>query len=225
MKQQSIKSACHSLFSLKPSARHTLLWACVMLLLSACSRPQASIAIQPLGQVPQVHIDSMQTALEKAYACPVYRLSEKALPSSAFVHIKSPRYRADSLLKHLLTLKPDSIGYIIGITGKDISTTKRGRDGKVKEPAAKYRDWGIFGLGYRPGRACIVSSFRLKNTDQKSFYDRLQKVSIHEIGHNKGLRHCPNEGCVMADAAETIKTVDKVSKRLCEKCAGRVVGH
>lgn len=187
-----------------------------------CSPNYRSIAIQPLGDVPSEVIDSVSSALSKAYLTDVYVLDKKELPKSTFVNIKSPRYRADSLLRILNKWNPDTIGYIIGITAKDISTTKKDRWGNVKEPETKYRDWGIFGLGQRPGSACIVSTFRLKHSNRNTFFDRLQKVSIHEIGHNKGLHHCPEKGCVMQDAVETIKTVDEVEKELCSQCQRRI---
>lgn len=48
--------------------------------------------------------------------------------------------------------------------------------------------------------------------------ERLKKVTMHELGHNLGLPHCPNKHCFMQDAAETIKTIDGVELNLCEEC-------
>ena len=114
-------------------------------------------------------------------------------------------------------MKPDSVDYILGLTAHDISTTKRNENGLVKEPASKYEDWGVFGLGYMPGESCVVSTFRLTHPKAKAI-DRLRKICIHELGHNMGLNHCEDKGCVMTDAAETIKTIDHVTLRLCASC-------
>ena len=101
---------------------------------------------------------------------------------------------------------------------KNISTTKKNMFGGVKKPKSKYEDWGIFGLGYRPGPSCIVSTYRLGKKSKKRS-NRLVKITLHEIGHNMGLPHCDRDpNCVMRDAAESIKTVDQVSKDLCEFC-------
>ena len=54
------------------------------------------------------------------------------------------RYRADSLIRYLGRFgSADTI--LIGLTNKDISTTK-----------GQIRDWGIMGLGYCPGTSCVV---------------------------------------------------------------------
>jgi len=176
-----------------------------------------SVGIQPFGSFPQQHIDSVRSAIQKQYGFNVYVLPQKPLPQHCFVQLKSPRYRADKLLKYLKNIRPDTIHYMLGLTKKDISTTKRDKNGRVKKPKSKYEDWGIFGLGYRPGQASIVSSFRL-NKPGKTI-ERLQKVCVHELGHNLGLEHCTSKlNCVMDDAAETIRTVDAGHITLCVRC-------
>ena len=117
--------------------------------------------------------------------------------------------------------KPDSIHHILGLTTKDISTTKKDALGNTRKPEKKYKDWGVFGLGYCPGGSCIVSTYRFKNNTLK-FVDRFKKICVHEIGHNLGLKHCPNESCVMRDAAESIKTIDLVELNLCDACRLKV---
>lgn len=135
------------------------------------------------------------------------------------MHLKTPRYRADSLLIDLAQHKPDSLDYIIGLTQVDISTTKRDAQGQILTPIEKYTDWGIFGLGYRPGPSCVVSTYRLKHTNHTTFVSRLKKIAIHEIGHNTGLPHCQaSPHCVMQDAVESIRTIDAADMQLCKSC-------
>nr|WP_321244625.1 matrixin family metalloprotease [uncultured Psychroserpens sp.] len=188
----------------------------------SCSTKTKKIGIQPYGNIDITVIDAMTEILKTSYQTEVYILDKKELPQQAFVNIKSPRYRADSLLIDLLQTRPDSIDYIIGITSKDISTTKRNAKGEIKKPESKYSDWGIFGLGYKPGKSCIVSTFRLKNVETSLFKSRLQKVSVHEIGHNMGLDHCKTDKCVMQDAVESINTVDLANFELCQNCISKI---
>lgn len=179
------------------------------------------IGIQPLGKVKQLWLEEVKDSLESTYVRTVYILPEIDLPKSAFVNVKSPRYRADSIIRILKRNKPDSLNYIIGITEKDISTTKYSDQAKgiIKKPERKYTDWGIFGLGYVPGPTCVISTFRLKKgVSEKLMIERLRKVVKHEFGHNLGLPHCPDKDCLMTDGVESIKTVEYEKEDLCKKC-------
>jgi archaemetzincin len=96
------------------------------------------------------------------------------------------------------------------ITEKDIAYKK----------SAVFPEWGIFGLGLRPGKTSVISTFRLKKrvTSIKMLV-RLKKVTLHEIGHNLGLEHCTNNHeCMMNDADGTIQQVDRERIWFCEKC-------
>jgi archaemetzincin len=70
------------------------------------------------------------------------------------------------------------------------------------------------GLGYQPGKACVISLFRLGNKNNLS--ERLYKVAIHELGHNNGLPHCKENGCYMMDAEGKMKLDDE--QFFCKKC-------
>lgn len=209
--------------------RALFLLPCFLLLLGCHSKPvvrnkaqnaqipEVVIAIQPLGKVELHLVEQAQKAINSVYFVKTVVLPPLQLPAEAFVKIKSPRYRADKLIAWIRQNRPDSVDYVIGITASDISTTKTDALGRTLEPRSRYEDFGIFGLGYQPGPACVVSTFRLKSDAQK-FVSRFSKVVVHELGHNLGLPHCPNKGCFMADAVETITSVDKEEMRLCAAC-------
>jgi archaemetzincin len=167
-------------------------------------------------------MDTVKAVIIEIYGFDVRIADPIETPSAAYVNIKSPRYRADSLIRYLRKIKADSIDFIMGLTSKDISVTQKDKDGKIKAPEYKYRDWGIFGLAFMPGESSIVSTYRLRSNKQK-FIERFKKVCVHELGHNLGLAHCTkHDKCVMRDAAETIKTVDHVDLYLCDKCKQRI---
>lgn len=183
-----------------------------------CSPKPPQIAIQPMGGFP-IHLsDTVAHTLLRIYGFPVIILPDVAIPKHTFIQVKSPRYRADKLIRFLKEEQSDSVDYTLGLLTKDISTTKYDKWGEVLKPAEKYEDWGVFGLGFRPGPSCVVSTYRFKKRATSKFMMRLKKISVHEIGHNLGLAHCPNKNCVMTDAAESIKTIDHVVLGLCEDC-------
>ncbi len=180
-----------------------------------------TVLVQPLGVVPAAQLDSVRLALELVHGAQVRIAGQVELPASAYTTLRSPRYRADTLIAWLRGIKPDSVDLIIGITAKDISVTKYGADGAIKEPVGKYRDFGIFGLGHIGGPSCVVSTFRLGDGRGPVFFDRLMKVTVHEIGHNRRLPHCPDPRCVMRDAVERMASVDAAGRGMCAACRQR----
>jgi archaemetzincin len=180
------------------------------------------MAIQPFGQINEQDLAHIQNAVKKIYKKDIGILETKQLPENAFVNIKKPRYRADTLIRFLKRNQPDSIDIVLGLTYKDISTTKKETFDKTKKSKFKYQDWGVMGLGFRPGSSCVVSTFRLKSPNKKLASERLKKISIHEIGHNLGLKHCFDKNCVMTDACESINNIDNARLALCENCKSKI---
>lgn len=173
--------------------------------------PAASIAIQPLGTVKQERLDVVKKGLEKSFGLKVEILAEKPLPQEAWYAPRS-RFRADRLLEHLDHMTDTGYLIVVGVTSKDISTTK-----------GEHQDWGIFGLGELAGRVCVVSTFRLgaRGADETKLRERLRKVAIHEAGHVMGLDHCPHQDCIMEDAESSIATVDNESGEFCKECTAK----
>ena len=179
------------------------------------------VAIQPFGEFNSKEAKMMQQEISEFYHVNVILLKPIELPKNAYINVKSLRYRADTLIRFLRKNIDRNYDFVIGLTDKDISTTKYSNRSKktIKEPTYKYADWGIFGLGFMPGKSCIVSTFRLK---EKNFESRFIKICCHELGHNFGLPHCDNKTCIMQDAAETIKTIDNVKLNLCNSCKNKI---
>lgn len=189
--------------SISYQGRNTLV-IFLILILTGCSNnidnrkvPDIHIRILPLGNIKESYIKEAHDNILKISAR-AELLPAIAMPAMAFYAPRN-RYRADSLIRWM-SRKAKSNEIYIGITMQDISTTK-----------GKYADYGVMGLGYCPGKACIVSSYRLKN--KQNFY----KVVIHELGHNMGLQHCPDPTCYMRDAKGGDPTGEE--KAFCRSCA------
>ena len=204
--------------------RFFLLFSC-FLFLFACSKSNSSaevstkiVGILPYKGVSNNQIETISKTIADFYHIKTVILQEKKLPQLAFINIKSPRYRADSIIKFQNRNLPKSVDYVLGITTKDVSVTKNNADGTIKFPTWKYNDFGVMGLAYCPGKSAIVSTFRLKNKDKLLELERFKKVVIHEFGHNLGLPHCPNKYCIMESASEKVATIDNEKMQLCEDC-------
>lgn len=208
------------------------LFAMLFLIFSSCGlspdfrssrevRLRSNIILQPIDNSESIFFNEISHKITEFYGFNVVVGKNKSVPPSFVNHEKGYRYSADSMLKHLKTLKPDSGALILGITERDVFITKR-INGEIKKPESKYRVWGIFGLAQRPGQTCIVSTYRLQHNNKQKYEERLTKVVLHEIGHNLGLKHCKDKKCFMTDAVESIGTIDNTTMNMCNECLSEI---
>lgn len=158
--------------------------------------PPVKSYLLPLGKTNDAFVQQTYAGL-KQFLPGLQLLPREPMPDMAYYQPRN-RYRADSLIKWMRSRAKQNEVYL-GITMQDISTTKGDNP-----------DYGIMGLGYQPGQACVASNFRVRN--KKDFY----KVAIHELGHTAGLPHCPDKSCFMRDAEGTDPTGEE--KGFCSNC-------
>lgn len=162
-------------------------------------KPAITILIQPFKYIKQETVVKVTEGVKNLYPN-VKVLDAIDFPANTYYEERN-RYRADSIIKFLN--KETKEGFVtIGLTSKDISATR----GKIK-------DFGIMGLGYRPGKACVASSFRLSKENRD---EQLYKIAIHELGHTQGLPHCLEKMCFMRDAEGKNPTNEETD--FCKKC-------
>lgn len=175
------------------------LFLILALISCAKSEHQKIIVIQPLGNFNTEEAKEVYNKIRTINPNVVLR-SNIPFPENAFYQPRN-RYRADSIIKTIKNnIGKDSV--IVGLSNNDISVTK-----------GKIRDWGVMGLGYHPGKSCVVSDYRLrKQNKDEQFY----KVVLHELGHTEGLPHCATKSCLMRDA-EGKNHIDEETD-FCIKC-------
>ena len=170
------------------------------------AKPPLKIAVLYYANIDKYLKSELLQNITATYFCTVTEIKGIAtLPIAAFYKPRN-RYRATVLLESIDSYN----GYdkIIGITTKDISTSKN-----------NIYDWGIMGLANSPGKSCIISTYRIKTTNKVLFNDRFIKVALHELGHTMGLPHCTfSSTCFMEAAEGTIKSVDRETRYLCSNC-------
>lgn len=174
---------------------------------------KTKVAIQPFEDFPTDIIKEVQAGIDSMYDIESTILPHIKLPKQAYYKPRN-RYRADSLIRFLKAEKPGQYNKILGLTTSDISTTKGG-----------YEDFGIMGLGFQPGKSCVASTYRVKRgaVSKQHLINRIRKVTIHELGHNFGLKHCTYDSkCLMQSAKGKVSTIDKAQEILCQNCQRQI---
>jgi len=186
----------------------TILLLVLFLASSFVNTKPKTIYILPLGDVDKEYIDFIKTSIKNFYGYDCAIKSKLNLTKDILAG-SGTRYEAGKILK-----KYNSKENVLLITEKDIAHKK----------SIDFPEWGVFGLGFRPGTTCVVSTFRLKkNVPKAKFLERLKKVALHEIGHNLGLDHCTNDKeCMMTSASGTVKQVDREKIWFCSKCWNQI---
>lgn len=170
---------------------------------------QKQIQLMPYEDFDSTMLPFLQKEIEKFYGYKTTIIQSKKLPAFAYYKLRN-RYKADSLLAYQKALLSDETRLLVGLTKKDISSVK-----------ASNPDYGVFGLGFCPGKTCVVSTCRLiwSSKSHDHLNERLLKVVLHEVGHNLGLPHCTkNKSCLMSAAGGTVKQIDRELKWLCSDC-------
>lgn len=144
-----------------------------------------TVCLYTLGTVNSKLRDAMVDSLKNHYP-KVRFMGNLDLPKRAITKkLKDhTRYESDSLNNYLSQYGSDST-IVIGLTSADI-----GLDNFRNRP-----HWGIMGKAKGINiPVAVFSSYRSKDNAQ------LFCVMLHEIGHTRGLRHCPDQKCMMQNA-------------------------
>ena len=168
------------------------------------------ISLQPYGNYTEKEASLLGKELEKLLfdlfnveiECDV--LPSLPLPDS-LLNDSRTRYRADKIIR-TMSPKANKHNIFIGLTHRDISCSVHGK-----------ADWGVQGLSLIPGKACVASTFRVRNMRE------FPLVVCHEFIHtyfNYG--HCPKDDphCLMQDAKGHPNFKGK--KGLCEYCQSKL---
>jgi archaemetzincin len=166
------------------------------------------VYVQPLGDgLSAADIDATVQALTVELGAVVRVLASRPLPQTAY-YPERDRYRAEKLLDSLESLLPPDGDRILGVTARDISTTRGTK-----------ADWGMVGLASYTHPVGVVSKFRCLRggTESTQTRERLAKIAVHEVGHSLGLEHCLAAECVMQDAHGKV-TICEEMDGFCPRC-------
>ncbi|MBC7947164.1 MAG: hypothetical protein H7Y42_04740 [Chitinophagaceae bacterium] len=183
----------------------------------------SGIAIQPLGNFDENDLIFIREEVARFYDKPVVILSSIELPATFLVRSEFPGYYADSILALLSQQNKGKYAEVIGITHVDIYASADSHSSRKKRPTSDRGALrGIFGIGYNPGRVCVVSDHRIRIEDSVIARQRLRTVILHEVGHNIGLQHCKVGTCLMSESNGFMPALDLCSGEYCGACKGKL---
>jgi archaemetzincin len=169
------------------------------------------IDLVPVGDLEEGVVETSRDVLRERYGAEVVPRSPVAVPDGAYDGA-SGQYNAEHII---------SVAERVGHGGKNLAVT---------DVDIFYRQRNfVFGLAYLEGKGCVVSTNRLRMTadggevgdDEETFFDRVRKEVVHEVGHTLGLRHCDEDTCVMS-FSPTVREVDQKYERPCPGCSREV---
>jgi archaemetzincin len=165
------------------------------------------LGMVPLGPIDPDILRRLRTALSKFLLLPVRVLHTQPLPPQTY-HVIRDQYNAIQLLEFLIDQKENQAFRILGVTAGDLYI-----------PIFTF----IFGEAQLNGSTAIISVFRPRGDaggpapTRKIFLTRLLKLSLHELGHTFGLKHCLEDGCLMGFSSN-LEKLDQKKLALCEYC-------
>jgi archaemetzincin len=168
-----------------------------------------SIGIVQLGPTLEYPVEDLTAKLATRFpGYHVRRLDATGDPAMAFDSSRNQYHSTRVLVALEESPQADRVARILGIVAFDLYV-----------PGMNF----VFGEARCPGRAAVISTYRLKPDDDDPglFESRIVKEAVHEIGHMLGLKHCPKSSCVMY-FSERIADTDRKRDSFCLECRPKV---
>jgi len=170
------------------------------------ARPEHSIVISPSGDCDTELFKPISREIHRIFG---YRTEVMPLLQDLQFALDPGRdqYHSTPILEKLAGKAPPEAIKVLAITQVDLFI-----------PILTH----VYGEAQLGGKACIVSTYRLKENisplhAQQSYTGRIVKEAIHELGHTFKLRHCRDSQCIMHYCRSVID-VDRKSDQLCRYC-------
>jgi len=172
------------------------------------SSKEHTLVISPIGDLDAGGelLESLGKELRKSFGYPTEirpLIEEKDL----WLDPVRKQYHSTPILETLAVISPREAVKVLAITKVDLFI-----------PILTH----VYGEAQLGGKACILSTYRLNEEPSlarrgETFYCRLLKEAVHELGHTFNLRHCTDSSCAM-HYCRSLKDVDRKSNQFCRYC-------
>jgi archaemetzincin len=169
-------------------------------------RDETIIGVLPIGAVPELTLKIIASNIDAHLKIPAVILPFIVPPVDA-LDMGRQQYDAGKMLEAFSTLELDRFRKVVAVCREDLFV-----------PILTH----VHGEAQQGGKFAIVSLFRLHkdpilNSPTSSLYNRVVKVTLHEIGHLFNLFHCEDQNCLM-HFSSTLDQLDATPIYFCRYC-------
>jgi len=169
------------------------------------------VQVVPLGRVDETAVNVTAAHLQAVLDLNTQILSARPVPDYALVPGRH-QYNALSIIDALTRDAPPSV-LRLGLLRQDLCL-----------PIMSF----VYGEAQIEGQGAVVSLYRLGTTEDgrpvspDQLYDRLAKITLHEMAHVLGLIHCRAPGCLMRFSPNP-GHIDRMDMIFCPDCSMELV--
>lgn len=170
-----------------------------------------TILVMPIGHVDRETIDFITGAIRETGECDIIQGEPIPVPQKTF-NARRSQYNSTRILKALEGLKPDTYERLLGVLDEDLYV-----------PELNF----VFGEADMIARVAVIGLPRLRQEfyglepDRALFLRRAAKEAVHELGHLKGLGHCPVPRCIM-HFSNSLAETDMKEAKFCAQCRNKL---
>jgi len=168
------------------------------------------ITLKPLGNIADETMEELKDRVGGIFHCPV-EIKTGFSDLAQVYNSERKQYLSSRLLASLG--KSEREERVVGVADVDLYV-----------PRLNF----VFGEADIVSGTAIVSLCRLRQEyyglapDEALFLERATKEIVHELGHTFGLRHCPNNKCVM-HFSNSLADTDLKEAHFCNKCRPKII--
>jgi len=172
-----------------------------------------SIQLLPIGTVDPSLLERLSKALTAEFIAGCEVLESAPEPSFA-LNMARQQYSSTEILASMTDRPVSAEDRILAVTSVNLYI-----------PILTF----VFGEAQLNGRCAVVSTFRLRQefyglpANASLLVERMEKESVHELGHTLGIPHYFNYECVMA-SSHAVELIDLKQRSFCRACVGRTLG-